>query len=238
MELVYKQGAEGNTGVWANTDDSYSYYETYYASIEKGASSYKVYTALNVYAPIATARVKATIGEDRVATYCAPCALDFSSASPSGLTAYTATVDGSVVKLTPVDNVPANTGVILKGAAGTYTIPAMSSSSTPQGALTGVNVRTVPAAASNYVLSKEDDVVGFYVLPANGAVQDCRAYLTVGGSARGMRLVFPGDITGISEAKAEAKAKAAQKDGKFFKDGKLFIFKNGKKFNANGAQIK
>ncbi|MBQ9650832.1 MAG: hypothetical protein IJV13_01255, partial [Prevotella sp.] len=62
-------------------------------------------------------------------------ALDFSGVD--GLTAYTAKCDGSKVTLTKVENVPAGTGVVLKGDAKTYDIPVAASSSTAKGDLKG-----------------------------------------------------------------------------------------------------
>ena len=62
-------------------------------------------------------------------------ALDFSGVN--GLTAYTAKRNGSTVTLTQVDNVPANTGVVLMGESNTYRIPRIASSTTDRGDLKG-----------------------------------------------------------------------------------------------------
>ena len=62
-------------------------------------------------------------------------ALDFSGVK--GLTAYTAKRNGSTVTLTQVDNVPANTGVVLMGESNTYQIPKIASSTTDRGDLKG-----------------------------------------------------------------------------------------------------
>ena len=62
-------------------------------------------------------------------------ALDFSGVN--GLTAYTAKRNGSTVTLTQVDNVPANTGVVLMGESNTYRIPKIASSTTDKGDLKG-----------------------------------------------------------------------------------------------------
>ncbi len=63
-----------------------------------------------------------TIGERGVATFCSKVGLDFSA--QDSVTAYVASefYDG-IVTLTPVTNVPANTGVIVLGNKGTYEIP-------------------------------------------------------------------------------------------------------------------
>lgn len=62
-------------------------------------------------------------------------ALDFSGVN--GLTAYTAKRNGSTVTLTQVDNVPANTGVVLMGESNIYQIPRIASSTTDKGDLNG-----------------------------------------------------------------------------------------------------
>ena len=76
--------------------------------------------------------ISSTIG---VATLYTPYALDFSGVDD--LEAYTATVEGDEVVVTKVTNVPANTGVILKGAVKSYDIPVIASSETAKGDLTG-----------------------------------------------------------------------------------------------------
>ena len=76
-----------------------------------------------------------TITNDGWATLYTDKALAFSGIK--GLTAYTAKRDGSTVTLTPVDNVPANTGVVLKGDAKEYNIPIIANSTTDMGELQG-----------------------------------------------------------------------------------------------------
>ena len=59
-------------------------------------------------------------------------ALDFSAA---GIEAYTATLSGTTVTLTKVNDVQAETGLVLKGAEDTHYIPVAASSSTDKGSL-------------------------------------------------------------------------------------------------------
>ena len=94
------------------------------------------------------------------ATLYVPCALDFSGVS--GLTAYTASLSESEVSFSSVANVAANTGVLLKGAEGTYAIPVASSSNNNTSALVGVNVATEVEGAGIFVLMKGEQGVGFY----------------------------------------------------------------------------
>ena len=86
-----------------------------------------------------------TISEAGWATLYFPYALDFSEVA--GLTAYTASVAGSTVTLNAVDDVPANTGVVLNGTEGSYNIPVIASSETAQGDLIG---NASAATAWNY----------------------------------------------------------------------------------------
>ena len=190
-----------------------------------------------------TPTVSKTITDAGWATFCSPYALDFSDVE--GLTAYivTGTVgETTELDLTEVTSVPANTGVLLEGTAGDYTIPVAASSSTNVTAnkLEGVLVNTVKDANSIYVLMNETAGVGFYKNNKSFTVGANTAYLPAdfagGGSGARSAYFFGSDITGV--ANVEAAAEAVQKDGKFFKNGKLVIFKNGKKYNANGQLVK
>jgi len=88
----------------------------------------------------------------------------------------------------------------------------------------------------NYVLS--DNKI-FSVGEAGATINPYRAYiqLTEGGLARALRFVVDGQITGVDNV-AAAEASAEVKDGKYIENGKVVIVKNGKKFNANGQQVK
>ena len=182
--------------------------------------------------------VPATITSAGWATLYTDKALDFSG---TGLTAYTATCSKSVVVLTPVDNVPANTGVVLKGDEGNHKIPVIASSETAKGDLKGSATEATAWNAFDgfnlYVLKSVGANVQFDYANS-GSIAAGKAYLKVlnGESyGRSMEVVFDDDIlTGINEAKSEVKA---PKEGKFFENGRLVIFKKGMKFNANGARI-
>ncbi len=105
-----------------------------------------------------------TITAAGYATYCSTNALDFSSVD--GLTAYQITgASGSSLTLEEITGtVAANTGILLAGAAGSYTIPVVASgtdySSTNK--LVGVTAETAKAAGTIYVLMDETAGVGFY----------------------------------------------------------------------------
>lgn len=150
--------------------------------------------------------VSASISSAGWATLYTPYALDFSGVD--GLTAYTATLDGSTIKLKAVDDVPANTGVVLKGtASSTYNIPVITSSSTAKGALIGnaTEATAYDAAGSGnayYVLATSEDAnyqVQFRPV-TSGSIAAGKAYLeapyTPSGSVKALNVVFS-DATGI-----------------------------------------
>ena len=102
---------------------------------------------------------------------------------------------------------------------------------------------TIPASEEStyrYAVDSSNNTLR-KVTGSSVSINPYRAYFELSGIDNGsnegrsiIRMNFGGEITGINEAKAEA----VQKDGKFFKNGKLFIFKNGKKYNANGQLVK
>lgn len=177
------------------------------------------------------------------ATLFTDCALNFSDVL--GLTAYTATCDGSTVTLTPVDDIPANTGVVLKGDKGTYTIPVITSSETAKGDLKG---SATTSTAYNtvtgydlYMLALNGDSEAQFTKVTSGSIAKGKAYLQVaqGGTARALNVVFADETTSISEecrVKSEKFATAsvynlqgqrvnATKNGLYIKNGKKYFVK-------------
>ena len=153
------------------------------------------------YAIIRVRPVSATITSAGYATYCAANALDFSGVT--GLTAYIATVEGETVSFSPVTSVPANTGVLLKGAAKTYEIPAIASSATNVSAnkFVGVNENTVVNGAGIYVLMNGAQGVGFYQTTAESfTVGANTAYLPASIATAKSFIGFDDEAMGISDA--------------------------------------
>ena len=104
--------------------------------------------------------VTVTVTSAGYATYCSEKALDFSDA---GLTAYKAILDGSEVSFTEVKQVPAGEGVLLKGDAGTYSVPVAASAAALTGnAFIGVIEETLVSEPGIFVLMNEEEGVGFY----------------------------------------------------------------------------
>ena len=186
--------------------------------------------------------VSKTITAAGWATYCSPYALDLANAT--GLTdAYIVTGgNGGVLAKTSVKSgtVPAYTGLLLKGSAGTATIPVVTSSTTDVSAnkLVGVTTNTVIAANAGYVLM-ESPSLGFYKNSNAFTVGANTAYLPAnfdGSSARGF-IALDGDATGISTiAKSQepnansyydlqGRRVAQPTKGLYIKDGKIVIVK-------------
>ena len=136
------------------------------------------------------------------ATLYTPFALNFAG---TGLTAYTASVNENVVTLNEVTDVPANTGVVLKGNAGSYNIPLTASSTNTQGELQGspVVARWTSDDADYYMLALNGKKVQFTKL-ISGNIAAGKAYLVLPKDpttgARTLTVAFSeGGTTGISE---------------------------------------
>ena len=150
-----------------------------------------------------------TITTAGMATLFAPVALEV----PAEVTAYTVTISGDWAVLNEVegDVIPANTGVVLEGAEGTYNFAITTTDETATSALAGTvasEYKTVDA----YVLGVKDDEVGFYTATTDGQAEGTflnnghKAYLpkTAGMNAASYSFRFGEGTTGISEMKGES----------------------------------
>ncbi len=104
-----------------------------------------------------------TITSAGAATYCSEKALNFEG---SEVKAYYLTVDGDEINQSEAMVVPANTGIYLEGAEGTYEIPIASANdiadnTADDNVLQGV-IEETQVDAPIYVLMNESNVVGFY----------------------------------------------------------------------------
>lgn len=171
------------------------------------------------------------------ATLYTPCALNFSGVE--GLKAYTATTDGVSVTLTPVSDVPANTGVVLEGEAGNYNIPVIASSETEKGNLEGnATAATAFDAFDNttlYILTLIDNNNVQFNPCNSGEIAAGKAFLKVAktGGAKALSVMFANDPTGIATVNAAEVAQPAKR----IVNGQLVIEKNGKRYNAAGAEF-
>lgn len=195
--------------------------------------------------------IAATISEYGKSTFSSSHPVDIANATPAGLKAYKATAaTASSVTMVEVTDAVAGmtgynkTGLVLVGTPSTtYYIPIAASGTEPEGNLLfgcdgSWDEVTVADNGTNFVLSVQNDEVVWApvksdVAPISEGQAALWANVTINQS-RSLRMTF-GDnsVTGISEV-----AKVAEKEGKFFEDGKLVIVKNGKKFNAKGQLVK
>ena len=172
-------------------------------SIEVSASKIEDYCTTITYIPVTIA---STSG---FATFYTGYALDFSGLS-SEVKAYTASCDGTTVTLEKVDDIPANTGVVLKGIKKTYDVPVIASSSTAKGDLTG---NTSAATAYNafdgfdlYMLALNGDNEAQFTKVTGGSIAAGKAFLKLssGADARELNVVFADDEpTAIETVKVE-----------------------------------
>ena len=150
-----------------------------------------------------------TITSAEYATFYAPCNVTL----PSGLTAYYVSNTGNgYATLTKIEGdvvvVPANTGVLLQGAANTYNLTIGGEAADVESMLEGT-VASEYISKTSYVLSKQNEVVGFYkaLMNQQGGTflnNGFRAYLPAGdNNARSLVFDFGGTETGIDELKGE-----------------------------------
>ncbi|MCR5271069.1 MAG: hypothetical protein K6D91_08660 [Prevotella sp.] len=153
-----------------------------------------------------SATIPATMGTNGYTTFANANVLDLVHL-PSGLTAYKASVTGSTVKFTEINDqaVPANTGLLLKGEAGeTYNIPVAASGTDVTGNAFLVNTAgTTFTGDDNYYyfgLKKNTLTFGLFD-PASVAIPANKAYLKVSKSAgaRELTVLFDDEATGIED---------------------------------------
>ena len=145
-----------------------------------------------------------------LATYCPSYGLDFTNAEK--IAAYKASVSGNEVTLTKVTTVAKGEGVLLRsinGGAAEENIDMTVNETKDEsnafvGTLEDITVNETDGDNTNYVLSKENDAMGFYKAAVTGTnVAAGKAYLPVltSDAAKGIKVVFDGETTGISTVK-------------------------------------
>lgn len=180
-----------------------------------------------------------TIGSAGMATYCSTDALDFSSVTD--IRAYVASgfnpANGKLL-LMHVSEVPAGTGLIVKGAPGTYSIPVKPTMFYYLNLLTPVfEAANVPAQSgdfTNYVLANGEDGLLFY-RSNNASLAANRAYLQLPTAAAGARQSVDWEIG--EEATAISNMRSSDEQGIYYNlngqrvehPQKGIYIKNGKK---------
>ena len=118
-------------------------------------------------------------------------------AVPAGVKAYivTSTAD-NVATLTQIDDIPANTAVILEGNADTYTLTSTTATANVSANLLKASTG-VTADGTQYVLAEKSSVVGFYKA-TTGTIAAGKAYLVIGGGApEFVGFSFDSETTGV-----------------------------------------
>ncbi len=191
------------------------------------------------------AEEEVAVGDAGLATYTPSTDLDFTNATK--IAAYKASVSGNEVTLTKVTTVAKEEGVLLRsieGGAVTENIAVAATATKNEGnafvgTLTDITVNETEGENTNYVLSKENDVMGFYKAAVAGTkVAAGKAYLPVATAdvAKGIKVVFDGETTGISTVKGDnvkdntiynlnGQRVAAPAKGLYIMNGKKFIVK-------------
>ncbi len=189
-----------------------------FASIPSGATLYckaslietcKTTTPWSGFGEIKAIPFSVTITDAGISTACSDKDLDFSEMTD--VKAYIASgfspSEGKVL-LTRAMKIPAKTGFIVKGNAGTYKIPVSATDYTYANLLVGTLAETTVAETdgdyTNYVLANDATGVGFYKAN-NTAVSANKAYLHIPTSAVA--------TDGTSEAKASLSLSFDDEDG-------------------------
>ena len=116
----------------------------------------------------------ATIGVAGYATFATDKAVKF-----EGVEAYVGKVNGNSLTLIPVTEAPANTAIILKGAADTYSFPVVDAASPVGDNDLKVSDGTVSGNGEIYILANKTNGVGFYKLSSGSTLPAGKAYLQI-----------------------------------------------------------
>ena len=191
--------------------------------------------------------VAVTIGELGAATFCCEEALDFSGTEE--VKAYIVSAFHPAtgkVTLTRITDVPAGTGIVLLGNAGTYDIPIGAGETYVVNMLVGVTADKVlnktEGANSNFILANGENGVGFYAVKDGSTLAAGKAYLSLPtavlpSSAQSISFRFD-DATNIASPQPSPEGKGDWYDlsgrrvngaptapGLYIKDGRKVIVK-------------
>ena len=117
----------------------------------------------------------------------------------------------------------------------TYSIPVIASSSTAQGSLKGSTTVAKEATEGSpiYILKINGSGNAQFMRATSGSLAAGKAYLELNGTAKSLNVMFASDPTGI----ANVNAAEATQPVKRIVNGQLVIEKNGKRYNAAGAEF-
>ncbi len=147
---------------------------------------------------VGTASESVSVTNAGYATYCSENALDFTG---KDIKAYVGTKTGDKLTFTPINQVPAGTGLLLVYEGGkTENVPVIASASAVEGnCLVGVNVETT-IDSNDYILNVVNGGAGFYKAGTWTTLGAHKAYIpaAVGNGVKGFTIDFDDDATGIS----------------------------------------
>lgn len=145
-----------------------------------------------------------SVGAAGYATLIAPVALEI----PAGVEVYTAAFEEGKAKLTSIsDVIPANVGVVVKAAQGTYNFNITTTENVATSALNGVpNTANVASESAAFILANGKHGVGFYKLSsANRTIHGFRAFYTAPAEAQAVSaFLLEDNVTGIEEIETSA----------------------------------
>ena len=140
-----------------------------------------------------------TVTDAGYATYCSENALDFTS---TDIKAYVGKISGTTLTFTPINKVPANTGLLLVYEGGkTENVPynVASADAVDNNCLTGVN-EAATLTANDYILNVVGGKAGFYKAGSFTDLAAHRAYISAdaGGLVKSFYIDLEDDATGIN----------------------------------------
>ena len=193
---------------------------TYPITVTASSDNYDITTVAGTLTILPT-KMSITIGAPGVGTYCSPYDLDFSTVTD--FKAYIATgynsATGNVI-VQAVKDVPAGTGLFLKGTPGTYDVPCGESSSYYVNMLVGVTEATTISATdgnmTNFLLSATNSsdacfrpISSTYNLKANRAyLQIPTSMVSSSAGANAVGIEFEEGVTGIDNSLSDMDANA------------------------------
>lgn len=145
-----------------------------------------------------------SVGAAGYATLIAPVALEI----PTGVEVYTVAFEDGKAKLTSIsDVIPANVGVVVKAAQGTYNFKITTTENVATSALNGVpNTANVASESAAFILANGKHGVEFYKLSsANRTIHGFRAFYTAPAEAQAVSaFLLEDNVTGIEEIETSA----------------------------------
>lgn len=204
---IYPKASTDYTFYITEATDAY-YKITYNVTVSSTSNKYYQFNGVKLYGTPASKDISLT--DAGYATFCLP----YDATVPSGLTAYTATDNGEIVKLTDIGNgkIAAGEGVVLKGEEGTYTFVATAEdvSATANNQMVGVTEDTPLTSADNaYMLTrkKDDGTIAFRLLATDYTLGANKAYLKLENNARNLiSVVWDDNATGIYDLSEKEEA--------------------------------